>query len=306
MIKPQYIDEAYQWVCQQRRNYPDNADIWHLRFHWATERTRILQSLDQGEYSLAPFQVITKADGTIIHLWCSPEALVLKALTLATAPLLLISRRCTHVKGHGGLKYAVREVQHHLAANAFVLRTDVKTFYESIDQRLLLDKLATYIKDRFILNLLWQSMHRCVERGGLFRDITCGLPRGCPLSPLLGAFFLAELDQALEDRDVFYVRYMDDVLVLSRHRWGLRRAIRRLNGILSELKLEKHPDKTFIGRIEKGFDFLGYHFSRPSTAVWFMPRAPCCWRACERPTGISPARCPAARRGGAWECWREV
>ena len=27
------------------------------------------------------------------------------------------------------------------------------------------------------------------------------------------------------------------------------------------LKLEKHPDKTFIGRIECGFDFLGYHFS---------------------------------------------
>ncbi len=24
--------------------------------------------------------------------------------------------------------------------------------------------------------------------------------------------------------------------------------------------LEKHPDKTFIGRIEKGFEFLGYHF----------------------------------------------
>jgi len=22
--------------------------------------------------------------------------------------------------------------------------------------------------------------------------------------------------------------------------------------------LEKHPDKTFIGRIERGFDFLGY------------------------------------------------
>ncbi len=25
--------------------------------------------------------------------------------------------------------------------------------------------------------------------------------------------------------------------------------------------MEKHPDKTFIGRIERGFDFLGYHFS---------------------------------------------
>lgn len=28
------------------------------------------------------------------------------------------------------------------------------------------------------------------------------------------------------------------------------------------MKIEQHPDKTFIGKIEKGFDFLGYHFSR--------------------------------------------
>ncbi len=29
----------------------------------------------------------------------------------------------------------------------------------------------------------------------------------------------------------------------------------------------KHPDKTFIGRIERGFDFLGYHFSRTGLTV---------------------------------------
>jgi hypothetical protein len=27
------------------------------------------------------------------------------------------------------------------------------------------------------------------------------------------------------------------------------------------LRLEKHPEKTSIGRIERGFDFLGHHFS---------------------------------------------
>jgi hypothetical protein len=31
--------------------------------------------------------------------------------------------------------------------------------------------------------------------------------------------------------------------------------------------LEKAPDKTFIGRIEKGFDVLGYHFSPEGTTV---------------------------------------
>jgi len=34
-----------------------------------------------------------------------------------------------------------------------------------------------------------------------------------------------------------------------------------LNQTFDELKLEKHPEKTSIGRIEKGFDFLGYHIS---------------------------------------------
>jgi hypothetical protein len=31
--------------------------------------------------------------------------------------------------------------------------------------------------------------------------------------------------------------------------------------------MEKHPDKTFIGRIERGFDFLGFHFSRTGLTV---------------------------------------
>ncbi len=37
--------------------------------------------------------------------------------------------------------------------------------------------------------------------------------------------------------------------------------------MLGEVSLEKHPDKTFIGWIERGFDFLGYHFSRAGLSV---------------------------------------
>jgi hypothetical protein len=60
---------------------------------------------------------------------------------------------------------------------------------------------------------------------------------------------------------------MDDVLILAPTRWKLREAIRVLNQTFSELRLENHPDKTFIGRIEKGFDFLGYHFSPEGLSV---------------------------------------
>ncbi len=49
--------------------------------------------------------------------------------------------------------------------------------------------------------------------------------------------------------------------------------------MLGFLGLEKHPDKTFVGRIEKGFDFLGYHFNTAGltvaheTVVRFVARA---------------------------------
>ena len=105
-------------------------------------------------------------------------------------------------------------------------------------------------------------MHRCVERGGVFRDINQGISRGCPISPLLGAFFLTEIDRSFDQRDLFYIRYMDDLLILTKKRWALRRAVKQLNILFNNQNLEQHPDKTFIGRIEKGFDFLGYHFSR--------------------------------------------
>jgi len=61
--------------------------------------------------------------------------------------------------------------------------------------------------------------------------------------------------------DVKYIRYMDDILILLPTKWKLKKAVRVLNQTFDELKLEKHPGKTFIGRIERGFDFLGYHFS---------------------------------------------
>ena len=53
---------------------------------------------------------------------------------------------------------------------------------------------------------------------------------------------------------------MDDVLILAPTRWKLREAIRVLNQTFNELELVKNQGKTLIGRISRGFDFLGYHF----------------------------------------------
>jgi hypothetical protein len=62
------------------------------------------------------------------------------------------------------------------------------------------------------------------------------------------------------DTRYFYRRFMDDVIVLAKTRWHLRKAVRTVNQHFHQLKVEQAPDKTFIGEISKGWDFLGYHF----------------------------------------------
>jgi len=79
---------------------------------------------------------------------------------------------------------------------------------------------------------------------------------------LFGALYLKPLDDALDRAGCHFVRYMDDILILAPSRWRLRRAVRQLNQVLNRLGLDKHPDKTWIGPIDRGFDFLGYHHTR--------------------------------------------
>ena len=67
---------------------------------------------------------------------------------------------------------------------------------------------------------------------------------------------------------------MDDVLVPAPTGWKLKRAVKRLNETFDGLKLDKHPDNTFIGRIEKGFDSLRYYVSADGLVIagWAMKK----------------------------------
>jgi len=61
--------------------------------------------------------------------------------------------------------------------------------------------------------------------------------------------------------------FMDGICLQVPTRWKLRRAIKKLNAVFTTLKIEKHPDKTEMGRVERGFDFLGYHYSSDGLSV---------------------------------------
>ena len=229
------IDRAFAWLCKQRRNHPDFSDVWDLRRCWTAAKSRIQRELRARTYR---FDLLRRIElgGATVELWSSHDALVLKALTLVLSRHLTISPLCVHVKGHGGAKRTAKEIARATIRLPFVLRTDVRSFYASIDHGVVLDQVARYVHDRGILNLIGQYLTCTAEAGGLYFEHRQGISLGCPLSPLIGALYLKELDDAFATSGLFYRRFMDDVIVLAPTRWKLRRAVMKLNGNYSPLR----------------------------------------------------------------------
>src|SRR5271167_4541547 len=116
----------------------------------------------------------------------------------------------------------------------------------------------------------------------------------------MGAFYLKLLDERMELTGLPYARFMDDWVILAPTRWKLRAAIRLVNETLAELKVEQHPDKTFIGRISRGFDFLGYVFS--PTGLEVAPRA--VEHCVERVSQLYERGADLVRIGAYVRCWK--
>ncbi|WP_258090193.1 reverse transcriptase domain-containing protein [Serratia liquefaciens] len=264
---------AYVWLGKRRRHAPPNADVWHLRFHWAERGEALFQQVHSGNYRLLPMQVYRYRDRSWVQ-WSAQDALVLKWVSWQVENQLPTHPRCVHLKGHGGAQQSVGQVRQALTSGeyGFVYRTDIRGYYRHIRKAQVLQLVNQHIDNPVLTDLIEQYLYYSVEDGGEIFTPQHGICRGCALSPLMGASLLHHVDSyfAAQER-TFYARYMDDFVLLTHTRWQLRSCVKRLHEFFNLSGFETHPDKTQLGRIEHGFDWLGLWFTPTGTTV--APRA---------------------------------
>lgn len=137
----------------------------------------------------------------------------------------------------------------------WVLKCDIQKFFASIDHEILINLLGESISDQKTLNLLKEIIRSHCSSKNL------GLPLGNLTSQLFVNIYLNELDQFLKHRlrEKYYLRYADDLMILSEDKDHLGWLVIEIRQFLDEtLKLTLHPNKTTICTLASGIDFLGY------------------------------------------------
>lgn len=156
-------------------------------------------------------------------------------------------------------QFAWRASRNH-TKTCWVLKCDIRKFFASIDQHVLMGILQTYIPDKDILWLLDRVI------GSFYSTVPGkGLPLGNLTSQLLVNIYMNEFDQWAKHtlKAAYYIRYADDFVLMSPDKDWLEAQIPKVEVFLREcLFLTLHPDKVFITSVGSGVDFLGWvHFA---------------------------------------------
>lgn len=170
----------------------------------------------------------------------------------------------------GGTQRAVRKLQQyirHTPGRVYVLKLDMAKYFYRVDHEVLLRILRRVIKDKELLEVLELIIRGTEEAPAFGIDIqtgarlrNVGMPIGNLTSQMFANLYLNEADQfakhVLHARR--YIRYMDDIVIISNDKAQLREQWRHMDEFLRQsLRLELNRKST-IQQAKRGVDFCGY------------------------------------------------
>lgn len=138
----------------------------------------------------------------------------------------------------------------------YFLRCDIRKFFDSIDHQILKEKLSEVFHDVNTYQFLMDIIDSYEVTSGK------GIPMGNQTSQWFAIYYLDELDRFIKEklRIKYYVRYMDDMLIIAQDKNGLKVILSLLRVFLRINLKMSFNDKTQIYPLRNGTDFLGFHF----------------------------------------------
>ena len=172
-----------------------------------------------------------------------------------------------------GTDYCLERMKKHLrryyqengqSNEGYFLKADIENYFGSIDHELISKELRRYISDERIMHELDRIVNSFEGDAGL------GLGSQC--NQLFALALLNGLDHFIKEelRIKFYIRYMDDFILIHRDKEYLKECKKQIEDYLKRLKLRLHKRKTVIHPIRNGFKLLKWRFILTDTGRVLM------------------------------------
>jgi len=149
------------------------------------------------------------------------------------------------------------------------LRSDIRDFFTKVPKSKITDFVREQTQDEEFSTLLEQAMATELDNADEIKDYLylfpledIGVPQGSSLSAFAGNVVLKDFDALLNGRNITTIRYIDDFVILGPSERTVKKAFSAAASALSKLGMaaygpDENPEKSKLGSITDGFDFLG-------------------------------------------------
>ena len=212
---------------------------------------------------------IPKSDGKYREIVLSSSRTKIIQKVLATelgASMRFNDKSYAFRKGKSPYK-AVMRVKDALKRDNYIAKADIQTFFDSIDHTILIKKLNKIILDKEIVHLIAYYISQGTLTKNHWVDKSEGIYQGDVLSPLLSNIYLNDFDFYLENKNIMFVRYSDDMLFFAatKEESSVNRKI--ATTYLRRIGLRFKAKKTYLSNIDKGFEYLGISFNGSQLSI---------------------------------------
>ena len=274
-----FFDSAFQKMLKKNRGSGvDNIRGVDLTEYWNRNGRRIKKQLLLGEYVPEPAEKCLipkpgKEEKRILEIPCLIDRVIQMALYLLLDTFYdgTFSSESYAFRRGRGQKDAIFKCDEILREGYDIaLDLDIKSFFDSVDHKLMMEVLMRNITDKAILSTINAYLKTKVVYGHHIYRKYLGLSQGSPLSPLLANIYLNEFDTFLTRKGLRFLRYADDMVVFF-HGYDEASSYKtKLERFLEEkCRLQVNRDKTKIVTFGN-ISFLGYTWYRDNKGHLYM------------------------------------
>ncbi|MBQ7701284.1 MAG: RNA-directed DNA polymerase [Candidatus Methanomethylophilaceae archaeon] len=249
--------EASGLACRSRR---DKKEVARFKEKETILLRKLKSSLVDHTYHSSKYRIFQVNENgkirDIADLPLYPDRIFHWAIALGLEEKLnrkLIDQTHASRPGHG-IHSAVNDIRNYIRKDGrikYALKTDVSKFFPSVDKNILKSKLRGAIKDKDLI----------FELDKLIDDYPYpGLPIGNRTSPMFANLYLSEMDHTMKEihHCHYYVRYMDDIVVLGYSKQWLHQIRKVMSSYLNEIGLKMKENWQVFPIDSRGIDFVGY------------------------------------------------